>query len=117
MLMATLDFGIGPAYEVVVVGDPDAQDTLEMLKALRSRFMPNKVVILVDSGEETPAIIRLAGFTKNLSTTKGAATAYVLREPCLRPSHHRCCQDAGSSWPLIVLSRSLSPSLSPEISE
>ena len=77
MLMATLDFGIGPAYEVVVVGDPDAQDTLEMLKALRSRFMPNKVVILVDSGEETPAIIRLAGFTKNLSTTKGAATAYV----------------------------------------
>ncbi|MGD0952223.1 MAG: thioredoxin domain-containing protein [Methanotrichaceae archaeon] len=77
MLMATLDFGIGPAYEVVMVGDPDAQDTIEMLKALSSRFLPSKVMILVDSGEETPAIIRLAGFTKNLSSIKGAATAYV----------------------------------------
>jgi uncharacterized protein YyaL (SSP411 family) len=77
MLMASIDFGIGPAYEVVVVGDPDAQDTLEMLKALRSRFVPNKVAILVDSGEETPAILRLAEFTKNLSTISGSATAYV----------------------------------------
>jgi uncharacterized protein YyaL (SSP411 family) len=39
--------------------------------------MPSKVVILVDSEEETPAILRLAGFTKNLSPIKGAATAYV----------------------------------------
>jgi len=77
MLMATLDFGIGPAYEVVVVGDPEGKDTLEMLKALRSRFMPSKVVILVDSGEETPAILRLAEFTKNLSAIGGATTAYV----------------------------------------
>jgi len=75
--MATLDFGIGPAYEVVVVGDPEGKDTLEMLKALRSRFMPSKVVILVDSGEETPAILRLAEFTKNLSAIGGATTAYV----------------------------------------
>lgn len=77
MLMATLDFGIGPAYEVVVVGDTGAQDTLEMLKALRSMFMPSKVVILVDSGQNSPAIFRLAGFTKNLSAIGGSATAYV----------------------------------------
>ena len=77
MLMATLDFGIGPAYEVVVVGDPGVQDTLDMLKALGSRFIPSKVVIVVDSGKETPAIFRLAGFTKNLSAIGGSATAYV----------------------------------------
>jgi uncharacterized protein YyaL (SSP411 family) len=78
MLMSSLDFGLGPAYEVVVVGDPDAQDTIEMLKALRSRYIPNKVVILVDSGEvSSPAIHRLAEFTKDLSTIEGAATAYV----------------------------------------
>jgi uncharacterized protein YyaL (SSP411 family) len=77
MLMASLDFGLGPAYEVVVVGDPDAQDTLEMLKALRSRFMPSKVVILVDSGKDSPPILRLAEFTKNLSAIEGSATAYV----------------------------------------
>lgn len=77
MLMTSLDFGIGPAYEVVVVGGPGAKDTLEMLKALRSRFMPSKVTILVDSGEATPAIFRLAEFTKSLSAIGGSATAYV----------------------------------------
>lgn len=77
MLMASIDFGIGPAYEVVVVGDPGAQNTLEMLKALRSRFIPNKVVILVDSGQDSPAIFRLAEFTKNLSAIGGSATSYV----------------------------------------
>jgi uncharacterized protein len=77
MLMSSLDFGIGPAHEVVVVGDPKGKDTLEMLTALRYRFMPGKVVILVDSREETPAIFRLAEFTKNLSAIGGSATAYV----------------------------------------
>jgi len=77
MLMSSLDFGIGPAHEVVVVGDPDRQDTIEMLKALNSRFIPSKVVILVDSGEETPAILRLAEFIRNLSAIGGSATAYV----------------------------------------
>jgi len=77
MLMAALDFVIGPVYEVVVVGDPCAQDTVEMLKALRSRFIPNKVVILVDSGKDSPAIFQLAEFTKILSSIEGAATAYV----------------------------------------
>lgn len=77
MLIASIDFGNGPAYEVVVVGDPGAQNTLEMLKALRSRFIPNKVVILVDSGKDSPAIFRLAEFTKNLSAIGGSATAYV----------------------------------------
>jgi len=77
MLMASIDFGIGPAHDVVVVGDPDRQDTIEMLKALGSRFMPGKVVILVDSGEDSPAILRLAEFTKNLSAIGGSATAYV----------------------------------------
>ncbi len=77
MLMATLDFGIGPAYEVVVVGDPDAQDTVDMLKALRSRFMPSKVVISIDSRDESPAIHRLAESTKNMSRIEGSATAYV----------------------------------------
>lgn len=77
MLMVSLDFGIGPAYEVVVVGDPDAKDTLAMLKALRSRFIPNEIAIFVDSGKDSPAIFRLAEFTKNLSAISGSTTAYV----------------------------------------
>jgi uncharacterized protein YyaL (SSP411 family) len=53
------------------------QDTLKMLKALRSRFLPNKVVVFVPLGEKSPDIHRFAEFTKVLSAIGGSATAHV----------------------------------------
>jgi uncharacterized protein len=77
MFMTSLDFGFGPAYEVAIIGNPKAQDTLQMQKALRSRFIPNKVAILIPTGEESQDILELAKFTKGMSTKDGKATAYV----------------------------------------
>jgi uncharacterized protein YyaL (SSP411 family) len=45
-LLQGVDFGIGPSHEVVIAGDPDSEDTQAMLRALRSRYVPNKVVLL-----------------------------------------------------------------------
>jgi uncharacterized protein YyaL (SSP411 family) len=77
MFMTSLDFGFGPAYEVTIIGSPKSQDTLQMLKALRSRFIPNKVVILMPAGEESQDILELAEFTKGLSAIDGKSTAYI----------------------------------------
>ena len=68
---------------MAVVGNPETQDTLKMLKALKSRFIPNKVTILVSIGKESSDIIRLADFAKSLRAIKGKATAYVW-------SNHTC---------------------------
>jgi uncharacterized protein YyaL (SSP411 family) len=76
-LMAALDFGIGPCYEVVIAGNTQARDTEAMVKALRTRFLPNKVVLLNPDGRESPEIAKLAEFTKNQSSIGGKATAYV----------------------------------------
>jgi len=46
---------------------------IDMLQAIRSRFLPNKSVVLV-SGEE---IGEIAPFTKNLAKEEGKTTAYV----------------------------------------
>lgn len=78
-MMAALDFALGPAYEVVIAGDPQAADTQEMLTALRRRFIPNKVVLFRPTGEEIPEITQVAGFTRELSAREGKATAYVCR--------------------------------------
>jgi uncharacterized protein YyaL (SSP411 family) len=78
-LMVALDFGIGPCYEVVIAGNAQAQDTKAMVKALRTRFLPNKVVLLNPSEQESPGIAQLAEFTKNQSSIGGKATAYVCR--------------------------------------
>lgn len=77
--MVALDFAVGPSYEIVIVGDPRADDTKAMLKALRSRFIPNKVMLLRPVEEESPAIVGIAKFTEDQRSLDGKATAYVCR--------------------------------------
>jgi uncharacterized protein YyaL (SSP411 family) len=81
-LLVALDFAIGPSYEVIVAGSLQAQDTKEMLQSLRSRFLPNKVVLLVPSPGEDE-IAKIAPYAKGISAIEGQATAYVC-------SHYRC---------------------------
>jgi uncharacterized protein YyaL (SSP411 family) len=76
-LMVALDFAVGPSYEVVVAGKTQAKDTRDMLRALRTRFLPNKVVVLNPDERESPEIAELAPFIKNQSSTGGRATGYV----------------------------------------
>jgi uncharacterized protein YyaL (SSP411 family) len=78
-LMIALDFAHGPAYEVVIVGDPDSPDTEDMIKTLRRAFVPNKVALLRSANGKTAHITRLAEFTKPFSSLNNKATAYVCR--------------------------------------
>jgi uncharacterized protein YyaL (SSP411 family) len=86
-LMVALDFGVGPCYEVVIAGNSEAKDTGAMFKALRTHFLPNKVVLLNSNEQESPEIAQLAGFTKNQSSIEGKATAYIcLNYNCKLPT-------------------------------
>lgn len=86
-LMVALDFGIGPCYEVVIAGNAKAEDTKAMVKALRTRFLPTKVVLLNPSEQKSPEIAQLAEFTRNQSSIGGKATAYVcLNYNCKLPT-------------------------------
>ncbi|KCZ71535.1 thioredoxin domain-containing protein [Candidatus Methanoperedens nitroreducens] len=75
--MVALDFAIGPASEVVITGDSQANDTKAMLAALRQEFIPDKIVVFRPGEIELPEIIRLVEYTRYLSSTDGRATAYV----------------------------------------
>jgi len=75
--LASADFAIGPSYEIVIVGSPGAQDTEEMLEALRTRFIPNQVTIFRPSDAKAPEIETVAPFVKNHVSVGGKATAYV----------------------------------------
>lgn len=78
-MMCALDFGVGPSYEVVIAGVPDSEDTQKMIRALTSRFIPNKVLLLRPEGEKVPAITAIAEFTRYQNALDGKATAYVCR--------------------------------------
>ena len=81
-LLVALDFAIGPSYEVIVAGRLQAEDTKRMVQSLRSRFLPNKVVLLVPSPDEGE-IAKIAPYAKEISAIEGQATAYVC-------SHYGC---------------------------
>ncbi len=74
-----LDFAIGPSYEVVVTGRAGADDTRAMLRALRSLFVPNMVLVFKPDGEGGNEVSEVAKFTATHQTLDGKATAYVCR--------------------------------------
>jgi uncharacterized protein len=79
-LLLAVDFALGPSYEVIVAGDSGHNDTREMLNAVRSRFVPNKVVLLRPVEQELPEIDRISHFIKSYGKPDGKALAYVCRD-------------------------------------
>ena len=79
MSLVATDFAIGPTHEVVVVGDPDAEDTTAMLSALREGYFPRAVVVLrpVADAVSSAPIDDVASYTEYLVPIEGNATAYV----------------------------------------
>ena len=77
MLLCAVDFALGPTHEVVIAGQPDAEDTQAMLAALRSAFAPAVVLLLTSPGAGTPAMFEIAPFTADYALVGGRATAYV----------------------------------------
>jgi uncharacterized protein YyaL (SSP411 family) len=71
------DFVLGPTYEVVIVVGPDAADTKQMLQALRTHFLPNKVVLFRPADQELPDIVRLASYVEPYTALEGKTTVYV----------------------------------------
>ncbi|MBW2624188.1 MAG: thioredoxin domain-containing protein, partial [Deltaproteobacteria bacterium] len=75
--MIALEFKLSGPFEVVIAGDPEAEDTREMLKALRTAYIPNKVTLFRPAGEAEPEIAGIAEFTRYQKPLDGKATAYV----------------------------------------
>ncbi|MFQ6673704.1 MAG: thioredoxin domain-containing protein, partial [Fidelibacterota bacterium] len=86
-LLSAVDFGLGPSYEIVVVGDPDGEDTQTMLALIQKEYLPNKVVLLKPTDENSRAIVALAPFTETQTAMDGKATAYVCQNyACKAPT-------------------------------
>jgi uncharacterized protein YyaL (SSP411 family) len=75
--LQAVQFVRGGSIEIVIVGTPDSTDTKEMISAVRSLYLPNKVVLLREPDD--PAIIKLASYTKDQKMIDGKATVYICR--------------------------------------
>jgi uncharacterized protein YyaL (SSP411 family) len=76
-MLVALDFYLGPTQEIALVGDPAAEDTRRVLRAVRSGFRPNQVVAFLKPGEAVPAEIPLLA---DRSSIDGQATTWVCQD-------------------------------------
>ena len=84
--LSALDMVIGPSQELVIVGDPEAEDTRSLLAVAREGFNPNRVVLLRPPGAEGKVIADLAPFTESFGPLDGSAAAYLCTGfACERP--------------------------------
>lgn len=78
-MLLGIDFALGPSSEVVVVGNPNAEDTLAQIDQIRNAYVPRKVVLFRSMTEEEPEIVRVAPFTRFQPWIDGRATVYICR--------------------------------------
>ena len=84
-----VDFALGPSYSVIIVGDDGSDDTVEMLKTLRGKFIPNTTVIFKDSKKPDKAS-NIAESIKQKNSLNGKATAYVCTKgSCKLPTNDK----------------------------
>jgi uncharacterized protein len=77
-LLGAVDFyTMGPA-EIVVVGEPEAEDTRALIDCVRERFRPNKVLIRAAQSDERAA--ELIPLLRDRAMLDGKATAFVCRD-------------------------------------
>ena len=84
--LSGLDMVIGPSQELVIVGDPAAEDTRSLLAVAWEGYHPNLVVLLRSPGDAGKAIVELAPFTESFDLLDGRAAAYLCSGfACERP--------------------------------
>jgi uncharacterized protein len=78
-LAVALDFRLSKPRQIVVVGEPGMADTRAMLRLVHDRFIPNKVLVLVD-GQGRASIARLMPFVAEMTRRDGRATIYICED-------------------------------------
>jgi uncharacterized protein YyaL (SSP411 family) len=87
--LTALDFLMGPSFEVVIVGDLDAEDTQNILDLFRENYVPN-MVLLHKITDESANIDSISPFTNNMTKINGKTTVYVCRNfSCELPTNNK----------------------------
>jgi uncharacterized protein YyaL (SSP411 family) len=79
-LAVALDFSMAKSRQIVIAGEPGAPDTRALLRLVRERFLPNKVVFLADGAKGQEQLAHWLPFLHGVTRLEGRATAYVCED-------------------------------------
>jgi uncharacterized protein YyaL (SSP411 family) len=79
-MIAALDFALDKPKEVIVAGRTDEPASALLIREVRRRYLPNKVVLLAEPGEPQQRLAKLLPFVRSLTMVDGKATAYICQD-------------------------------------
>jgi uncharacterized protein YyaL (SSP411 family) len=71
---------LGAPRQIIIAGERDAPDTRALLRAIHTRFLPNRILLLLDSDETRDALAKGSPAVASMHPIDGRAAAYVCRE-------------------------------------
>jgi uncharacterized protein YyaL (SSP411 family) len=89
-MLVAFQYSLAPKQEVILAGDPTGEATKAFLRTLRSRFLPDTIVLLVDSDQTFTELSRLNPAIPAAQRLDSKPTAYVCRNfTCRLPTNDR----------------------------
>ena len=77
LMLVAMDFQLSNPRQIVIVGEPNGEDTKALLREVHRRYLPHTMLILADGMENQDFLEQGLPFLKNVSKVEGRATAYV----------------------------------------
>jgi uncharacterized protein YyaL (SSP411 family) len=78
-MLSACEYRAGEPREIILVGGKDAADTQALLTTLYRKFVPHRVVLLVDQDETRRALAQWIPGIADMEKLSGRAAAYVCR--------------------------------------
>ena len=78
-MLSACEFRTGEPRQIILAGEKGSADTDALLRTLHSRFVPNRIVLLVDSPETRRTLAAGIASIQSMHKIEGRASAYVCR--------------------------------------
>jgi len=77
LLAAALDFSLTKPKQIIIAGVHNSPDTRALLRPVYERFLPAKVLLLVDCDQTRKRLTQWLPFILGMTAIEGKATAYI----------------------------------------
>jgi uncharacterized protein YyaL (SSP411 family) len=76
-MLVAFQFSLSKPKQIILVGDRGAPETSQMLNILNERFLPNRIVMLIDTEHARKSLMAYLPVVETMTRIGGKTTAYV----------------------------------------
>ncbi|MGH9721225.1 MAG: thioredoxin domain-containing protein [Bryobacteraceae bacterium] len=80
LLLAAYEFSLSKPKQIVLAGDRSSPDMRRLLSELHARFLPNRIVLMLDSDTARSTLSKFLPVLTNMTELRGKPTAYVCED-------------------------------------